>query len=311
MSQWNDIEIGSKWQVQNIGVSAPGREPVYFLAPDRFLGDQRASYNQRLLFSLRISDTGGRASIEDIVLQGSGLSISLPIFGQGNELPGMQSQLYQFRLHEHPDYGWNPRLSSSDFISVLSNLTALKIRATYTPRGVGFLDNVKLETARRGASGPPANWIERCNCPEGYVGQFCESCAPGYRHEPANGGPFARCVPCNCNGHADICDAESGRCICQHNTAGENCERCGRGFYGNSLAGTPNDCKPCPCPNGNTHFFFRNYFYSSIFNSFMTIMNETWFESSWFLVNRFINSMHMISSFLKAPTFFFFFFFFF
>jgi len=244
------LSLAYNSQVQNIGVSAPGREPVYFLAPDRFLGDQRASYNQKLTFSLRISDAGGRASIEDIVLQGSGLSISLPIFGQGNELPGMQSQIYQFRLHEHPDYGWNPRLSSSDFISVLSNLTALKIRATYTPRGVGFLDNVKLETARRGASGPPANWIERCNCPEGYVGQFCESCAPGYRHEPANGGPFARCVPCNCNGHADICDAESGRCICQHNTAGENCERCGRGFYGNSLAGTPIDCKPCPCPNG-------------------------------------------------------------
>jgi hypothetical protein len=51
-----------------------------------------------------------------------------------------------------------------------------------------------------------------CTCPDGYVGQFCESCAPGFRHEPANGGPFAPCVPCNCNGHADICDPETGEC---------------------------------------------------------------------------------------------------
>nr|CAG4638917.1 EOG090X005Q [Daphnia magna] len=234
----------------NIGVSAPGRDAVVFSAPERYLHDQRTSYNQQLHFTLRTNEAGARASIDDVVLEGSGLTISQPIFGQGNQLPSTQNQVYSFRLHEHPDYGWNPRLSSRDFISVLANLTAIRIRGSYTPRGSGYLDDVKLETARRGGSGSPANWIERCNCPEGYVGQFCESCAPGFRHEPANGGPFARCVPCNCNGHADICDAESGRCICQHNTAGDNCERCARGFYGNALQGSPNDCQACPCPNG-------------------------------------------------------------
>lgn len=79
--------------------------------------------------------------------------------------------------------------------------------------GVGFIDEVKLETGRRGAAGAPATWIEMCTCPSGYVGQFCESCAPGSRHDPPNGGPFAPCVPCNCNGHADICDAETGKFI--------------------------------------------------------------------------------------------------
>lgn len=56
----------------------------------------------------------------------------------------------------------------------------------------------------------PATWIEMCTCPEGYVGQYCESCAPGYRHSPSNGGPFAACIPCDCNSHADICDSETG-----------------------------------------------------------------------------------------------------
>lgn len=76
--------------------------------------------------------------------------------------------------------------------------------------GVGFLDDVSLQTARRGAPGLPANWVEMCTCPEGYIGQFCESCAPGSRHEPTSGGPFSPCVPCNCHGHASICDADTG-----------------------------------------------------------------------------------------------------
>lgn len=76
--------------------------------------------------------------------------------------------------------------------------------------GHGFLDDVKIQTARRGLFGEPATWIEMCTCPEGYVGQFCESCAPGFRHLPANGGPFASCIPCDCNNHADICDSETG-----------------------------------------------------------------------------------------------------
>ncbi|XP_046391414.1 laminin subunit gamma-1 isoform X2 [Ischnura elegans] len=244
-----DMKLQYNGVTQAISVSSPSRDPVYFLAPERYLGDKRASYNQDISFKLRIGETAASPTVRDVVLEGAGLSISQAIFGQGNTLPSVRGQEFVFRLHEHPDYGWQPKLSSHDFMSVLSNLTAVKIRGTYTPEGVGFLDDVRLETARRGAAGKPATWIETCNCSLGYVGQFCESCAPGYRHEPANGGPFARCVPCNCNGHAEICEAETGRCICQDHTAGDNCERCARGYYGNALQGTPFDCKLCPCPN--------------------------------------------------------------
>ncbi|CAL4069011.1 unnamed protein product [Meganyctiphanes norvegica] len=249
-SSGRQVDLAYNGRVQSLGVSAPGRDKVYYVAPDRFLGDQRAAYSHYLSFMLNVGELGPQASTEDIVLEGAGLTISAPVFAQGNPLPSTQKQEYRFRLHEDQQFGWSPRLTSRDFISLLANLTSIKIRGTYTYEGKGFLDDVKLETARRGVFGESARWIEVCTCPEGYVGQYCESCAPGYRHLPANGGPFASCVPCNCNNHAEICDSETGRCICQDNTAGEQCERCGKGYYGNALRGSPNDCQSCPCPNG-------------------------------------------------------------
>ncbi|XP_050538498.1 laminin subunit gamma-1, partial [Daktulosphaira vitifoliae] len=235
---------------QSLEISSPSREPVYFLAPEKFLGDQRSSYNHDLTFKLSIGENSPEPTVSDIMIEsGSGLRITQTIFGQGNPLPSDTPKVFKFRLHESPDYGWQPRLSTREFFNVLSNLTAIKIRGTYTERGVGFLDDFSLQTARRGAPGLPAHWIEMCTCPEGYIGQFCESCAPGSRHEPTSGGPFSPCVPCNCHGHASICDADTGRCICQHNTAGENCDRCAKGYYGNALQGTAFDCKLCPCPN--------------------------------------------------------------
>lgn len=44
--------------------------------------------------------------------------------------------MYTFRLHDSPDFGWQPRLSTRDFFSILSNLTAIKIRGTYNEKGM-------------------------------------------------------------------------------------------------------------------------------------------------------------------------------
>ena len=78
---------------------------------------------------------------------------------------------------------------------------------------MGFLDNVVLESARQGGSGVALRSIEYCQCPAGYVGQFCESCAPGYHRDAVNGGAFSTCVPCNCNGHSEDCDVNTGMYI--------------------------------------------------------------------------------------------------
>lgn len=78
--------------------------------------------------------------------------------------------------------------------------------------GQGLLDDVRLVSGRRsvGPQSTRATFVELCSCPTGYVGQFCESCAAGYRRDPYGNGPFTRCIPCECNGHADYCDVDTG-----------------------------------------------------------------------------------------------------
>ncbi|KAF0301703.1 Laminin subunit gamma-1 [Amphibalanus amphitrite] len=88
--------------VQVIAVSSPSQEAVYFSAPG-----ERPRWAQ-LDPWLRATDSG-------LALQ--------------------RNQEFTFRLHEHADFGWSPRLRARDFIALLSNLTAIKIRATYTPEG--------------------------------------------------------------------------------------------------------------------------------------------------------------------------------
>ena len=165
------------------------------------MGDQRSSYNQNLTFSLKIRDQGPVATQEDIVIIGEGAKatrISLSITSQNNSLPSYQMQEYIFRLHENDEFSWTPSgMTSMDFMKVLSNITSIRIRGSYVTEGAGFLDNVKLNSASRDpSSGEPAKWIERCQCPTEYQGQFCEQCVEGFFHLD-NGGPFAKCIPCS------------------------------------------------------------------------------------------------------------------
>lgn len=65
-----------------------------------------------------------------------------------------------------------------------------------------------------------------CLCKEGYTGQRCDQCTPGYHGYPD-------CRPCNCSevgSSSTVCDA-SGKCTCLSNFAGRTCDQCSPGYY--------------------------------------------------------------------------------
>jgi hypothetical protein len=153
------------------------------------------------------------------------------------------------RLNEQ---SWSPTLSFLEFMRLLSNITSIRIHATFgVDNAVSFLGEIALGYSTPSTGLFPVGNVESCSpCPQGYYGERCEYCAVGYRRQPSFGGPFASCVPCHCHNHSFSCDVETGRCACQHHTTGDNCERCLSGYYGQAHHGTLDDCQKCPCPAG-------------------------------------------------------------
>uniref|UniRef100_A0A674NFC8 Laminin, beta 2-like n=1 Tax=Takifugu rubripes TaxID=31033 RepID=A0A674NFC8_TAKRU len=95
----------------------------------------------------------------------------------------------------------------------------------------------------------------QCHCKPYVIGQHCDQCAPGSYGFGVNG-----CIgdPCQCNGHADLCDPHTGECRdCRDNTAGHLCERCVEGFFGNPVLGSGDHCRPCPCPGNPSSGHFN------------------------------------------------------
>lgn len=88
-----------------------------------------------------------------------------------------------------------------------------------------------------------------CNCYDGYEGDFCDSCAPGY-HEDDAGDCVADevCGTNTCNGHGD-CDDSSGApvCTCEEGYAGDRCDTCDDGYHLDGDLCVSDTCPPDAC----------------------------------------------------------------
>ncbi|RMX49211.1 hypothetical protein pdam_00005840 [Pocillopora damicornis] len=251
-----NIEKGS------MKVDTQGSDDIYFVAPDKYLGDKRSAYTYALSFHLQQDNASSPATSSrgDVILEGKWFDEPLVSSLDAAPPGGDNFRKYEVKLVESNwrvgnTSGRQP--SSYEMIVVLSHLTSLRIRAkwtTLTTKLFTRLADIELTLSSRSNIIPGAESalnIENCSCPVEYKGQFCEQCASGYTRVTPNGGPYVTCVPCECNGHSDMCDPETGVCLdCQHNTTGDHCEKCLDGWYGNATNATPNDCSPCPCPSG-------------------------------------------------------------
>ncbi|XP_069774751.1 laminin subunit gamma-3-like isoform X2 [Narcine bancroftii] len=231
------------WEKNQISLFPETGKWEYFIAPAKFQGNQLLSYGQNLTFILGLENEEIQSF--SLILEGSSTHTSASISPRVQKTAIDQQWEVTFILHEAEDSMHLPILSSFQFQQLLSNLTAVKFGCSGA--SPFHLREVNLVTALAGLS-PRAAWVEECMCPEGYIGQFCESCSPNYKREIPFGGPLTPCVPCTCNHHGS-CNPDSGICQCLHNTNGSSCEQCAKGYYGNPFWGKYNDCKPCPCPD--------------------------------------------------------------
>ncbi|XP_038650539.1 laminin subunit gamma-1-like isoform X2 [Scyliorhinus canicula] len=237
-----DLPLMRSSSSRDLIVEAKNDYPIFFVVSAKFLGNQVLSYGQNLSFTFYTESNGAYPSVEDLILEGDSQTLTTQVNAQNNPIPSTRKQTYNYRLHEGLEYGWKPFLTSLDFQRVLGNLKAIKIRGSYNRQSAGHIDNVILHTARPGA-GIAAQWVEKCTCPTGHEGRFCEKCARGYTRENRKLGSFSKCVPCTCRGSGDNCDPETGSCF-----SNDHPRNCPHGYYVDSSE--PSGCRICPCPSG-------------------------------------------------------------
>uniref|UniRef100_A0ABM5GDG7 Laminin subunit alpha-1 isoform X1 n=1 Tax=Pogona vitticeps TaxID=103695 RepID=A0ABM5GDG7_9SAUR len=260
-SQYPDILIDATTVRQHLNT-----EPFYWKLPYQFQGNQLMAYGGKLKYSavFYAVDGIGTSNLEPQILMKGGHTSRLVIYV---DIPAPANGVRQDEEITMMENAWkyfnsvsDESVSHSDFMSVLSNVEYILIKASY---GHGLqqsrISNISMEIAMKGEDVPlvreTAYHIEKCLCPIGYAGLSCQDCAQGYyRDKHGDVHPKAlsmlgpRCVPCECNNHGDTCDPETGKCLdCRDNTAGDHCNICAPGYYG-KVTGSVNDCLLCACP---------------------------------------------------------------
>lgn len=248
----------------------PETESIYWMAPDPYVGNILQNYGSNFDFTIDWvivrGDTSGKPTIgPSIVLIGrNGMKIA---FGDGTFLASNSTISVTLRedgwYHvprsvkdivtrlRRTEYRGDP-VTRIQFMSVLSDVESLLIRGTFHTDQIESILIRATWKSQAAIGRNDVHLVEQCKCPPGYSGLSCESCEFGFVRVYENSTAHDRigkCLPCSCNGHSVTCDLAADECgACLHNTIGKRCEQCAKGFYGNAMYGTADDCRPCACP---------------------------------------------------------------
>ncbi|XP_032663569.1 basement membrane-specific heparan sulfate proteoglycan core protein-like isoform X7 [Odontomachus brunneus] len=225
-----------------------GNNDVYYWQlPSIFLGDQITSYGGNLKYTVRyVPSPGGQSSrnnAADVELI-SANDINLLYYSRESPEPNSQQSFTVPLLEQYWQRNDGTQADREHLLMALADVRAIRIKATYTTHtDEAALSFVSLDTAEKYNTGKErAVEVEECTCPAGYRGLSCEDCDVGYTRA-IEGLYLGICEPCNCNGHSNQCDPETGICEnCAHHTTGDSCEVCEPGYEGDAIRGTPNDC---------------------------------------------------------------------
>ncbi|XP_017764583.1 PREDICTED: basement membrane-specific heparan sulfate proteoglycan core protein-like isoform X4 [Eufriesea mexicana] len=225
-----------------------GNNDVYYWQlPSIFLGDQITSYGGNLKYTVRyVPGPGGQSSknnAADVRLI-SANDINLLYFSRESPEPNTPQTFTVPLLEQYWQRNDGTQADREHLLMALADIRAIMIKATYTTHtDEAALSLVSLDTAEKYNTGRSrAMEVEECSCPIGYKGLSCEDCDVGYTRAD-EGLYLSICEPCNCNGHSNQCNPDTGVCEnCAHHTTGDFCEMCEIGYEGDATQGSPQDC---------------------------------------------------------------------
>lgn len=223
-------------------------ETYYWSLPNQFVGNKLTAYGGQLNYTLRFtplpSASMSKNSGPDVVIK-SDNDITILHFRK-DEMNPRGSHSYAVPIVET---AWQRQdgesVNREHLLMALAQVSYIFVKATYTSlTEEAALSHVSLDVAvdrSSSWSSGRAVEVEQCFCPAGYSGLSCESCSPGLKRS-SSGVYLNICEACECNGHSESCNPETGVCEdCRHGTTGDYCETCIRG--GNATHGTPYDCE--------------------------------------------------------------------